>query len=175
MIDIKGIKKIITLMILALAVFGSYSVWNNYSEQEGLDEGGKISVIPTKVGEGAEAGKKEPQDGLENPTPDDRDNQRVKDLAEISAAIDEFAKFNKGIFPETGGYEKISEEDNYVFKLLRRNGYLKKIYKDPLSGSYFYGYKSNGNSYELTASLEDREDVRCVRSGELCIFIIKKP
>lgn len=172
----RNYKKIIILVIATAVFLGGYSVWKNYSEQSGIEEGGRVDVVPDKIikWEDDDA-EKLPVDQDGEPTSDDRDNQRVGDLKEIGIAIDEYAKLNNGEYPSTNGFEKISDENSYIFMFLSQNGYLKKNYKDPLSGSYFYGYSSDGKKYELTAALEDLKDSRCEIIGTLCIYRIKKP
>ncbi|MFA6096086.1 MAG: hypothetical protein WC788_00485 [Candidatus Paceibacterota bacterium] len=168
-------RKIIIIAIVAMIIFGGYSVWKSYSDQKGITEGESV-VVPVKeidTGELPEAVS--PEIPTANQTPDDRDNQRVKDLGDISYAIDEYAKYNQNEYPITNGYEKISDENSYIYKLLRQDWYLKKNYIDPLSGSRFYGYRSDGKSYELTAAFEDTNDPRCEPFGNLCVYIVKKP
>lgn len=174
MIKLMGLKKIATLIILALILFGGYSVWKSYSEQKGIDEGERVSVAIKEVDNKKPDGNKPPEDIQTDPTPDDRDNQRVRDLSEIGLALDQYAKFNKNQYPRTNGYEKISDTNSSIAKFLLQEGYFKRIYKDPVSSSY-YGYKSDGKSYELTAAFEDKNDVRCGRVGDLCIYVLKKP
>lgn len=155
----------------------AYSIWKSYNDQKGIDEGERVSISPKEIGtretEVPETEARETPAG--EMTSDDRDNQRVKDLSEISLALDEYAKFSKNGYPVTVGYEKISDENSYIYRLLRQDGYLKRSYHDPLSGAYFYGYGSDGKSYELTAAFEDMNDVRCKIFGTLCVYILKKP
>lgn len=158
-------------------VYGGYSTWKSYSEQGGIDEGERVSLPATEMAknDGDAPEIKSPETEPGNPTSDERDNQRVKDLNDISFAIDEYSKFNENEYPATGGYEKISDENSYIYKFLRQEGYLKKNYKDPLSNAYFYGYKSDGKSYELTAAFEDVNDPRCKNIGDYCIYVLRKP
>lgn len=170
-------KKIIVLLIVMLIAYGGYSTWKSYLDQKGLDEGQKVT-LPVKEMEKNEGNVPEiepPETESGNLTSDDRDNQRVKDLREISFALDEYAKFNKNEYPITNGYEKISDENGYIYKLLRQDGYLKGSYEDPLSSAYYYGYKSDGKSYELTAAFEDMNDPRCKNLGNYCIYVLSKP
>jgi len=171
------IKKIIVLLIITSIVYGGYSTWKIYSEQKGIDEGDRVSLPVSEIDNNeasiSRADTPETEEG--NSTIDERDNQRVKDLGDIGFALDEYAKFNKNEYPVTEGYEKISDENSYIYKILRQDGYLKMSYKDPLSGAYFYGYRSDGKYYELTAAFEDMNDPRCKNVGNYCIYVLRKP
>lgn len=171
----RNYKKIIVIAIALIAVFGGYSVWKSYSDQKGINEGERIDIPAQEIDRPKDPAAVPPVTNADVPTSDDRDNQRVKDIGDISFAIDEYAKFNKNEYPVTNGYEKISDENSNVYKLLSQDGYLKKNYQDPLPGSYFYGYRSDGKSYELTAALEDSNDLRCKNIGNYCVYSIKKP
>jgi len=176
--DIKNnYKKILVLIGVAIIIFIGYSVWRSYNDQKGINEGERIDVPAEELGvkDNGASGAGPQQVPADIPTSDDRDNQRVKDLNDIGLAIDEYSKFNNNEYPVTSGYENISDENSYVYKLLRQDGYLRKKYEDPISGSYFYGYKSDGKSYELTAALEDKNDPRCENIGNYCIYKLKKP
>ena len=162
-------------MTVAMIVFGGYSVWKSYSDQKGITEGESVVVLVKEIDNGNIPEPVLPETPTANRTSDDRDNQRVKDISDIGYAIDEYAKYNRNEYPITNGYEKISDENSYIYKLLRQDGYLKKNYMDPLSGSRFYGYRSDGKSYELTAAFEDANDPRCEPVGNLCIYVVNKP
>lgn len=173
----RTIKKIFIFLIVAGLFYGSYDTWKSYSEQKGLEEGKSIDVPINPVKESADGvdGGNGTGEQVQIPSGSERDNQRKLDLAEIARAIEEYAKFNKGEYPVTVGYEKISDKNNVLNQILRRDGYLTKEYADPSSGASFYGYKSDGKSYELTAVLENKNDISCMNIGNYCIYILKKP
>ncbi len=112
-----------------------------------------------------------------SPTPtinieEKRDNQRKEDILNISKALDAYVASNNGIFPNTNDIvEKISDENSSAYQTLKNKNFLSKPYKDPLPNN-FYGYKSNGYYYELTAVMESKNNKECVMNGKLCIYTI---
>jgi type II secretory pathway pseudopilin PulG len=169
----KTMKKIIILLLVAVISYGGYITWKNYSEQKGLEEGGSVDV-PTGQIEKEEEDIYVIDEQVQTSNEGERDNQRKLDLSEIGLAIDEYAKFNKGEYPVSAGYERISDKNSSLNQMLRGNGFLRKDYSDPSSGESFYGYKSDGKSYELTAALENKSDISCVNIGSYCIYSLKK-
>ncbi len=156
-----NIKKSI-ILVLIISAFGAAgcTIVKNKTE-----EPPKVSPTPTP-----EAEKKiSPED--------DRDNQRINDIMNISAALESYASSNvktEGPYPETKGVEKISDESSAVFKQLNQDGYLKQILKDPLPDKYYYGYSSDGFAYELTAVLENKASGLCIMAGNYCIYKFTK-
>jgi len=101
---------------------------------------------------------------------EDRDNHRISDIINLSTALERYANSNGGQYPKTEGAEKISDETSNVFKAMYDGGFLFKPIKDPLPDKYDYGYKSDGQAYEITAVLEDKDGGRCEMAGNYCIY-----
>jgi len=102
-----------------------------------------------------------------------RDDRRIINLDFYSQALDNYL-INNDKYPIAETTEKISEESSNIFQILSKGGFLTESYKDPSGGDKYYGYKSDGVSYELTAVLEDSKDSRCSIKGNYCIYRLKK-
>ncbi len=105
---------------------------------------------------------------------DERDNRRISDIMKISAALERYAKNNNGQYPKVDGAEKISDESSGVFQLMETGGFLYQPIKDPKPDKYYYSYKSDGEAYELTAVLENKDGGRCAMAGNYCIYKFTK-
>lgn len=105
---------------------------------------------------------------------DERDNRRISDIMKFSAALERYAKNNNGQYPKVDGAEKISDEASGVFQIMKAGGYIFQPIKDPKPDKYYYGYKSDGRSYELAAVLENQEGGRCAMAGNYCIYKFTK-
>lgn len=105
---------------------------------------------------------------------DERDNHRISDIMNISTALEQYAKSNNGQYPKAEKSEKISDESSSVFQAMNAGSFLYQSIKDPLPDKYYYGYKSDGQAYEITAVLENKESGLCVIAGSYCIYKFKK-
>lgn len=151
--------KEITILILTVLIFGTTgcTIVKN-------DSGSLAKASPTPA---PEAEKKiSPED--------ERDNHRISDVMNISAALESYAVKNNAQYPKTDGSEKISDEASDVFQAMKASGFLFQPIKDPVPDKYYYGYKSDGQAYELTAVLENKEGGRCAMAGNYCIYKFKK-
>jgi hypothetical protein len=101
-----------------------------------------------------------------------RDTQRKADLRSIQSALAEYySKF--GYYPSTS--DKLIEtrtRNNILTKALIPD-FLSALPVDPWTDKYYYGYKSNGTAYELSAVLGNNEDAEGTKIGEINLFIIK--
>jgi hypothetical protein len=150
-------KKTLILIVVALIlIVAGYFIWQNNSE-------------PTTIPE------------LNNPVADeeearlriiDRDIQRTENLNAIGAALIEYGRRNDYQYPIANNTEKISDENSPVFKMLKDGGYLDKLYQDPIPDKNYYGYTSDGSRFDLTASLENPNDGRCIVKNNLCIYAL---
>ncbi len=102
-----------------------------------------------------------------------RDDRRIINLDFYSQALEDYLRDNEK-YPVAKETEKISDENSNIFQLLKNGGYLSGSYKDPSGSDKYYGYKSNGESFELSAVLEDNKDSRCNIEGNYCIYRLKK-
>lgn len=105
---------------------------------------------------------------------ENRDNHRVSDITNISIALELYAASNNGRYPKTESAEKISDEASNVFKTMKAGGFLFQPIKDPMPDKYYYGYKSDGQAYEITAVFENKNGGRCEMAGSYCIYKFKK-
>jgi len=99
-----------------------------------------------------------------------RDKQRLLDLDSISLMLWHYKEKN-GSYPISDSVAKLNE-DNSVVSEIRSANVGEKIPTDP-SGKYYYGYESDGETYELSAVFENKKDTRCELEGSLCIYRLK--
>jgi len=100
-----------------------------------------------------------------------RDEQRVSDLDSISLML-WHCKEQRGNYPISNLVINLNKNDNIISEIKSVNA-GEEIPKDP-SEKYFYGYKSDGETYELSAVLENRSDARCETEGNFCFYRFKQ-
>jgi hypothetical protein len=99
-----------------------------------------------------------------------RDIKRKSDLSQIMLALDMCnSDFDK--YPVSKGLEKIQDESCVLRENLK--SMIFEMPPDPLNPEFYYGYKSDGITYELTARLENLEDGSCVTQNEVCLYKCK--
>jgi len=146
-------KTAIIILIILILIIGGYFIWNNYFSLS--------SDVPATT----------PENQISQE--DARDNQRMRDLLYLSEMIDIYAEVHNGQPMVASDWEKISDEESNVFKMLKADNYLEKPLKDPSPDKY-YGYRSDGSVYELSAALENKASGKCEISGDLCLYKIQK-
>jgi len=99
------------------------------------------------------------------------DAKRKSDLNEIKIALG-FYYDDNGKYPISNELTKLNNEDSFVYEDLLK--YVDEaLLKDPKDPKFYYGYKSDGSHYELTARLENLEDKECeLLNSNLCIYKI---
>jgi hypothetical protein len=98
------------------------------------------------------------------------DNQRKSDIREIQTALEAYGT-DKGSFPISETYSRVDSPDSDIYTALVSGGYLTSMPTDPLAPDYWYGYKSvDGESYILTARLEDESDPEGVIRGDIVLY-----
>ena len=101
-----------------------------------------------------------------------RDAQRKADLKSIELAlISYFATNNK--YPSTGGVEIQTRTPGNVLAKVLVPAYFTSLPVDPWTDKYYYGYKSDGNSYELNALLGNLSDTDGTIVGGNNLYIIR--
>jgi len=102
------------------------------------------------------------------------DSKRIADLNALSFGLEMYYLKNNS-YPVSRTLIRTNEKESVLYKSLEEYGYIPPdgMPVDPKDPEFFYGYKSDGQNYELTAVLEDQTNPECVMEGELCIFRIK--
>jgi hypothetical protein len=101
-----------------------------------------------------------------------RDVQRKVDLKAISAALTQYFT-ESGKYPSTGGVEIKTKTAGNVLARDLVPTYLSNLPVDPMTDMYYYGYKSDGTSYELSALLGNDEDPEGTLTAGKNFYIIK--
>lgn len=97
-----------------------------------------------------------------------RDSTRKSDLASIKNALSLY--FNDtGTYPKTTGVDKTNGGASILRTALVPK-YISVLPVDPEDPTYYYGYKSEGQTYELTSILEDANDPDATLLGTLVIY-----
>jgi len=98
------------------------------------------------------------------------DSERIADLDNLRAQLLIYYIANAS-YPSTDGeIEKIlsdTVQDSMLYTALVPV-YLPVLPVDP-NPSFYYGYSSDGTSYELTSVLEDKDNPECVLVGDFCV------
>ena len=82
------------------------------------------------------------------------DTQRVTDLNSIASALEAYKKVY-GLYPIARELSKSTTTNNVLSSNIVDEGFLSALPQDPAGGSYYYGYKSDGQGYTLTSIIED--------------------
>jgi len=94
------------------------------------------------------------------------DSKRKGDLLNlIHGALEKYYEENNQ-YPINNGLEKTSDKNCVLWDAL----IPVKIPVDPLDPEFYYTYKSDGQSYELVARLENLEDDNCVMENGICLY-----
>lgn len=109
---------------------------------------------------------------VESQIREENDAARKEDLLRIKEIIEKNYGGEKGKYPLSYGLVKLNDKLSNVYDLIMHNIGKEKIL-DPKHPEYYYGYISDGNSFELSARFENMDDNDCEIVGEsLCIYRI---
>lgn len=147
------------LLALAIVVFLSWKGWINLGGVEKL--WGGAAATPTPMASWAPSAE---------PVPDSNDAIRKKDLASIQLALKKYYADN-GNYPVSAVEVKTSDSQSILAQALIPT-YMSILPDDPLAPQYYYGYKSDGRTFELTCVLEDSTDTAGVPMGNLNIYTV---
>jgi hypothetical protein len=100
-----------------------------------------------------------------------RDEQRISDLDSISLMLWHY-KEQRGNYPISDSVINLNENNNITSEIKSANA-SEEIPEDP-SEKYFYDYKSDGETYELSAVFENKNDARCEIMNSFCIYRLKQ-
>ena len=106
-----------------------------------------------------------------------RDQERKGILQQNSGLLKQYYD-DYGQYPIANELEKISDENSNYYKILAvperlPSTLIEEYLFDPLDPEFYYTYKSDGRSYELTARLENLEDEDCVMENGICLYKCK--
>ena len=146
---------ILTILLgLAMLVFLS---WKGYVSIGILDNFWGTSSTPTPV-----------ESATSTPTAQSNDSIRKQNLASIAQALQKYYADNTA-YPVSAVVIKTSDSQSVLAQALVP-AYISSLPDDPLAPSFYYGYKSSGTTFELSAVLEDKTDVSGSLSGNLNIY-----
>jgi len=159
-----GSRVVIMIVVGLVIIIGSliFLMWQGYIKFGGLEK--YFTKNPVAIED------KNDDNRIVQPQPTEaqlRDTQRKSDLANIKTALKIYYSVKQN-YPATSGLEKSSDEKTALKELLPNQ--ISTLPIDPLSPQYFYGYKSDGKTYELTCVLEDRDDPSGTMAGTYFIY-----
>lgn len=94
-----------------------------------------------------------------------RDKTRKSDLITIKTALEKYKQTN-GSYPKAPEMVKLNTKDNIIQTSLVPE-FIASIPTDPKAAEgWYYGYKSDGNKFTLSARLENSDDPQVTRVGE---------
>lgn len=144
---------LLVILILGGLVFASWEGWISLGGVEKLWK--KADTTTTETATTTES------------TANANDVIRKADLAKIKAALAKYYQANQA-YPIATVLVKTSDANNVLSALVPT--YIAKLPVDPLSPTKYYGYKSDGKSYELTTALEDTTDPSGIKTGTAVIY-----
>lgn len=159
------------ILVAGILVFISWKGWISLGGLEKLWGGGKASPTPT-VTISVEPSPTVSASPEANTSPivttNVNDQARKADLAKIKEALTNYFADNNQ-FPLATTGVKTSDQTSVLTQALVPK-YLDKLPDDPLAPQYYYGYKSDGQTFELTCALEDKTDPEGVNVGQFYIY-----
>lgn len=99
-----------------------------------------------------------------------RDTQRKEDLSDLGSALNAY-KSDHGSYPSVEGTVQTINSSILFNALVPK--YLTKMPVDPLAHTYWYGYSSNGISYQLTSVAEDYTDSGAQKGQSYYYYYVK--
>ncbi|KKQ18276.1 MAG: hypothetical protein US31_C0006G0007 [Berkelbacteria bacterium GW2011_GWA1_36_9] len=96
------------------------------------------------------------------------DETRKKDLANIKSALKKYYAV-KAEYPASDSVIKTSDANSVLAQAIVPT-YLQSLPNDPLAPNFYYGYKSDGQTFEITTVLEDKSDSSGTMTGNLNIY-----
>ena len=101
------------------------------------------------------------------PTPTSRDAQRKKDLIDLKTYLKKYYQVHQK-YPLATTMQKTFDPNTTLIALVPE--YFSKLPVDPASPTYYYGYKSDGKTFELTCALENKTDPSGILMGTYNIY-----
>lgn len=141
------------LLIIGGLVFASWMNWISLGGIEKLWGGGKTPVV-------------EPTPEPTPVTTNVNDAKRKEDLSNLKTALKQYYTATQS-YPVAATTEKTL--DSVALKVLVPD-YITALPVDPLSPTYYYGYKSDGITFELTCILEDKTDTSGILTGDILLY-----
>ncbi len=128
---------------------------------------GIISTLPTIIYPDKIDEKKEIQSSISSSNVNDLDSKR--NLYVLSIGLENYYKENKS-YPVANSPINIDDEKSPLIKLAPK--YFSEIFLNAPKDGHFT-YKSDGENYELSAIMENKDDKWCVMEGSNCVYKIK--
>lgn len=95
-----------------------------------------------------------------------RDQQRVSDLSAIQNQLESRYLTNSG-YPTSAEVSRLDDPTTAVAVAIG-------TYTDPTPEQYYYGYRSDGQTYTLSAVIEDSTLTTCTPTGPICLYTIER-
>ncbi len=111
-----------------------------------------------------------PENAIDPNAAVDPDAERKADLTSISKALEKYFTA-VGSYPVSAAITHLDQTDSVVYKALVPV-YLDKMPTDP-NTAHYYGYVSDGTTYQLSAVLSNQNDPQGTKSGPVTLFVVK--
>lgn len=100
------------------------------------------------------------------------DAKRKDNLAELKKVLESYSNEKAGSYPSSPSFSKLNDKNSDIYGILSK--YVGKDRMiDPKDPDYYYGYRSDGGGFELSARFEDTDDANCENlTPSICIYTI---
>ncbi len=160
------------ILVLGILVFISWKGWISLGGLEKLWGGGEKALPTPTAAISVEPSLTVSESPTANTSPvvttNVNDQTRKADLAKIKEALVKYFADNNQFPLATTGVKTSDPASILALALVPK--YLDKLPDDPLAPQYYYSYKSDGQSFELTCVLEDKTDPEGVNVGQFYIY-----
>ena len=143
---------LVVILFLGVLVFASWQGWINLGSISKLWKKSNTATTTTPT---------------TTDTTNANDKIRKSDLAALKVALKAYYQANQA-YPIATTAQKTSDAATALSVLVPTN--IAKLPVDPLSPTYYYGYKSDGKTFELTAVLEDKTTAGGTQVGTLYLY-----
>jgi len=153
---------ILVIILIVILIIGGlvFASWQGWISLGGIEKLWKKTPTPTTT----TTTPTKTEDELMK----ERDATRKADLAKIKDALKKYYQANQS-YPEAKTLQKTSDP-NCILESTLVPTFLDKLPVDPSSPTSYYGYISDGKTFELTAALEDKTDAAGIQVGTYYIY-----
>lgn len=148
---------LVIVLILGALVFASWQGWISLGAVDKLWKSNQAVTTTTTTDTTATT----------ESTANANDVIRKQDLVSLKDALKKYFQANQA-YPVSETAQKTSDVPNVLTALVPT--YIAELPVDPLSPTNYYGYKSDGLTFEITAALEDKTDPAGIQVGSYYLY-----
>ncbi len=168
---------VVILLLLGIIGGGAFALMSGLIKNPFGGDTPPVSVVPPPPAEPTPPPPDpqpvpEPPPAPEPPPIQSNDDMRVSDINILATGLNSYSISHAGVYPSTGDQlTHIFPTSTPCFELIAES-FIPTCPTDPAGEPAFYGYRSDGASYELTAKLDDTTCTYpgATLNGSICLY-----